>query len=229
MSKEGFIKSSSAYGPLIREIVKYTRARNCVEIGIAYGTTSKYICEGTATHGGNLFGFDIWSNHGLVNQCLQLSNIDDASLYVQSEGFGNFVFYQVDTRTPIFKNMLAAVCPCIDFAFIDGCHSYAGLKNDFDIIYPRLTKFGSVVFHDTFKIDGCREFMIDLRTKYADGTYDIIDYPFGTPNRGEGLSVLSKRMFPVAQGEIDEICGSPSTPAEIYKKEQEWYQAQTKK
>ena len=37
----------------------------------------------------------------------------------------------------------------IDFAFIDGDHSYEGVKLDWEVLSPRMTEFGVVVFHDT--------------------------------------------------------------------------------
>jgi predicted O-methyltransferase YrrM len=37
----------------------------------------------------------------------------------------------------------------IDLLFIDGDHSYDGVKSDWDRFSPFVTKFGAVVFHDT--------------------------------------------------------------------------------
>ena len=118
------------------------------------------------------------------------------------------------------------LCSAIDFAFIDGDHSYNGIKNDFFIVYPLLSKTGIVAFHDTQRIDGCREFILDLRTKYNDGSFDIVDFPFGNKHRRVGISVLVKRTFPVLNIPIDEICGSPSYPGDILKREKEWYKDQ---
>ena len=122
-------------------------------------------------------------------------------------------------------------------AYIDGCHSYDGIKNDFDIIYPLLSESGVIVFHDTLKIDGCREFMIDLRTKFFDGTYDLITFPWGSMfysdgnvvNRRTGISVLAKRSFATLDLPIDEQCNLDEHFQEIYVKEEEWYEAELKR
>ena len=118
----------------------------------------------------------------------------------------------------------------IDFAFIDACHSYVGIKNDFDIIYPLLNQDqGIIIFDDTLMIDGCREFMLHLRTRYFDGTFDIIDFPFGCDKRKTGLSLLVKRGYPLSKRPIDQICGSLSEPRDIEDAEKKWFQNETGK
>ena len=44
--------------------------------------------------------------------------------------------------------------PPIDFAFIDGSHSYAGVKNDLALVYPHVKKGGWIAFHD-MRVDWC--------------------------------------------------------------------------
>lgn len=73
------------------------------------------------------------------------------------------------------------------------------------------------------KINGCREFMLDLRTKFNDGSFDIFEIPYGNGKRRVGISCLVKRTFPFVGISIDEVCGSPSNPQEIIQKEREWY------
>jgi len=97
-------------------------------------------------------------------------------------------------------------------------------------VLPLLSEAGIVVFHDTMRIDGCREFVLDLHTKFNDGTFDLIDLPWGVhPTSGarDGLSIYVKLAFANHQG-IDEICSSPSAPPEIYRREREWYAEQVR-
>ena len=140
---------------------------------------------------------------------------------IKSQNFTNFELFEKNTYDDDFKDFLKKITPSIDFAFIDACHSYKGVTNDFQSVYPLLSKTGIIVLHDTLKIDGCREFVLDLRTKYYDGTYDIQDL-FGG-NNDMGLSILTKKQFPVIDINIDQICGSISSPNDIMDREKEIY------
>ena len=212
---------SNDYGLFIEQLVRFNKVKTCVEIGVAFGTTTHYLCKAVhdAQTEGTVYGYDVWAQHGVIKRCGQLSSKKEVDNYLRSEGHTNFILEQVNTTTPEFKNMIGKIGP-IDFAFIDGCHSYGGIKNDFDIVYPLLSDHGMIMFHDTCVIDGCREFVIDLRDKYYNGEYDIVDFPYGG-HRRFGLALLVKRSF--SHGVlIDEICGSESSPQEIYKKESDW-------
>ena len=93
-------------------------------------------------------------------------------------------------------------------------------------MYPLLSLNGIIAFHDTLRISGCREFIIDLRTNYYDGTYDIVNFPYGNGNRRVGVSLLVKRTYPTIGICIDEEIGSKSKSKRIYLKEQNWFKEQ---
>jgi predicted O-methyltransferase YrrM len=80
----------------------------------------------------------------------------------------------------------------IDMAFIDGDHSYAGVKRDWDIFLPFVRPFGVVIFHDTlWGVDpaliptradmGVPRFVEDLRMQ---------GYPVITINKDYGVSMV---------------------------------------
>lgn len=217
-----WIEFSKDHGPLFESLIALNQAKVIIEIGAAFGSTTKYLCAGAAKTGGIVQVYDVWGRHGLRNQWGAFSSKESVQEYLISEGFNNFVLTQINTRAPEFKTLIDAL-PLIDFAFIDGCHSYEGVKSDFDIIYPRLSQTGIVALHDTLKIDGCRELVIDLRTTLADGTYDVVDFPFGNRHRRVGISLLVKRTFPVLGIKCDEIANLEDRLDAIYQKEQDWY------
>ena len=86
-------------------------------------------------------------------------------------------------------------------------------------------------------IDGCRELMIDLRTKFFDGTFDLITFPYGSMVYGDGnkvdrrtgISVLAKRGFATIPQACDEICNLDDHTQDIYVKEEDWYESELKK
>lgn len=214
----------------IHSFIVFNHYRVCVEIGVRGGRTTDYLCRATKPFKGHVYGFDCWGIHGLnkqfKNNPMKQQHVEK---FLEQKGHVNFTLNTVDTTTPKFRELLLQQCPKIDFVFIDGCHSYPGVKNDFDSVYPLLKPTGAIAFHDTLRIDGCREFVLDLRTKYFDGTYDIVDFPWGFGGRRCGLSLLVKRQFPVVKLPLDEKCGSLSSPKDIITKEQQWFNGERQK
>ena len=224
-------------GPLLESLVYLNQAKVVVEVGVAEAKSTDWLCRGAKLRGGKVYGYDLWDTHGLNNQFEHWSSKEKCETYLQSKGHTNFELTKINSRTPEFAELIKSKHPSIDLAYIDGCHSYDGIKNDFDIIYPQLSESGIIVFHDTLRIDGCREFMIDLRTKFNDGTYDLITFPWGSMfysdgnvvNRRTGISVLVKRSFATLDLPIDEQCNLDEHFQEIYVKEEEWYEKELKK
>lgn len=80
----------------------------------------------------------------------------------------------------------------IDLLFIDGDHSYQGVKSDWDLFSPHMAPFGVVVFHDTtwaindfpFEVRedlGVSRFLEELREA---------GYPLVTINRDYGVTLV---------------------------------------
>ena len=224
-------------GPLLESLVYLNQAKVIVEVGVAEAKSTDWLCRGAKLRGGFVYGYDLWDTHGLNNQFKHWSSKEKCEAYLTSKGHTNFELTKINSRTPEFAELIKTKHPVIDLAFIDGCHSYDGIKNDFDAIYPQLSATGVIVFHDTMSIDGCREFMIDLRTKYNDGTFDLVTFPYGSMfysdgnvvDRRTGVSVLVKRGFAVIPQAIDEQCNLDEHFNDIYVKEEEWYDAELKR
>lgn len=206
-------------------LIEFTNAQIIVEIGVAYGRTTRFLCEAARKTEGVVYGFDCFSQHGLHKQFNRFSSKNMVETRLRHCGFNNFELFELDTYVDkkIFLGILEEKCSIIDFAFIDGCHSYQGVSNDFACIYPKLSNVGIIAFHDTLVIDGCRKFMLDLRSKYYDGTYDIVDFPFGTGPRRVGVSLLVKRSFHKVNIGIDEICDLTDERDGIIENEKQWY------
>ena len=224
-------------GPLLESLVYLNQAKVIVEVGVAEAKSTDWLCRGAKLRGGVVYGYDLWDTHGLNNQFEHWSSKEKCEEYLRGKGHVNFELTKINSRTPEFAELIKSKHPSIDLAYIDGCHSYDGIKNDFDVIYPLLSESGVIVFHDTLRIDGCREFMIDLRTKFFDGTYDLITFPWGSMfysdgnvvNRRTGISVLAKRSFATLDLPIDEQCNLDEHFNDIYVKEEEWYEKELKK
>ena len=224
-------------GPLLESLVYLNQAQVIVEVGVAEAKSTDWLCRGAKLRGGKVYGYDLWDTHGLKNQFEHWSSKEKCEEYLQSKGHTNFELTKINSRTPEFAELIKTKHPVIDLAFIDGCHSYDGIKNDFDAIYPQLGETGVIVFHDTMSIDGCREFMIDLRTKYNDGTFDLVTFPYGSMAYSDGnvhdsrtgISVLVKRSFATLVRPISEQCNLDEHFNDIYVKEEEWYEAELKR
>ena len=63
---------------------------------------------------------------------------------------------RADSHAPSTKNRVDAILEGrdIDFLFIDGDHSYEGVKQDFDIFGPLVKRNGLIAFHDILPVQG---------------------------------------------------------------------------
>jgi|TARA_B100000123_G_scaffold259487_1_gene225072 hypothetical protein len=208
----------------IHGLVRLQRPRIAVEVGVAYGgmATSIYkaMHENFVDTGVESWytGFDLWDTHGVHGQFGQMGSLELVDQKLKDIG-PRYALVKLDTQKQQqeFKTQLAERFTLgIDFAFIDGCHSYDGLKNDFYNILPHMNPKGIIALHDTSVIDGCREFVIDLRLS-DNLNFDIMDFPYGTNERNCGVTILTTPGH--GDVKIDEICGSPSVPEDIYEKE----------
>lgn len=215
---------SIEHGELFYSLIKLIKAKTIVEIGVDWGSTTRYLCEAAKSTGGIVHGYDEWGDYGPNLSWHHQGSLEQVDFLMKNNGFNNYFLHKVNTFSTEFKELFNKNHKEIDFAFIDGDHSYEGIKSDFEIVYPKLSYCGIIAFHDTLIVDGCREFILDLRSKYNDGTFDVVDFPFGNLSRRVGISVLVKRNFIQSGVKIDALCGSNLTCDQIYQKEKDWYQ-----
>ena len=240
------------YSFLLGSLAQFIHSEIIVEVGVSAGETTSRICQ--LNPSAHLYGYDIWDRNGHLSQFHHYSSKTEVEEYLKEMGVNNYTLHQIDTikNRKEFEKKLAndlggevsylnypkhktkkaiptSSCKKIDFAFVDAEHSYIGIKNDFEVVYPHMADHGIIAFHDTLMIDGCREFVYDLRNKYFDGTFDIMDLPFGIGTRRCGVTLLVKRSFGRTDRTIDQLCGSISSPSEIENNETKWLNGEIKK
>lgn len=133
----------SAY--LLYGLVKSAKPRVVVEIGSARGRSTCFIGNALKENGsGTLYAIDphsktAWNDEDSIDTYdILLGNIKDC-------GIRDYV--QVVRCTSV--EAAAKWTRQIDMLFIDGDHSYEGVKTDWELFSPFVTPFGIAIFHDT--------------------------------------------------------------------------------
>ena len=127
-------------GKVIQRAIAATRPRMALEVGLAFGISTLYILDAMQQHGGGtLIGMDpaqhdtTWRGGGLHN--------------VQRAGFRNqYLFHEESSQ--IVLPRLAAAGTRIQFAFIDGWHTFDHTLVDFFFIDRMLDVGGIIVIDD---------------------------------------------------------------------------------
>jgi predicted O-methyltransferase YrrM len=117
----------------------------CVEIGSARGKSTTSIAAGLKENGrGKLYAIDPhmptqW------NDRFSVDTFDILRRNIAVLGLSD----QVEIIRSLSKEAARDWTRPIDLLFIDGDHSYEGVKQDWDMFVKFVSKFGVVVFHDT--------------------------------------------------------------------------------
>jgi len=224
------------WAPLLASYIDFCNYKTIVEIGVQYGNTTAQLCEAASRIGGKVYGYDFFGKVGAYTggKIPITPDINDIRSILKSRGYGEDVLKltKVNTHSDEFSKILEEDTGGeIDFAFIDGCHSYEGVKKDFLQVYPLLSPEGTIVFHDTFSHTGPRAFTMDLYNDLNDGTFDVIHLPFGGgpgthPYCRIGMVFLVKRGWAKSFGGIINFDHDNFRAEDIYNAESDWYDKQ---
>jgi predicted O-methyltransferase YrrM len=129
----------SETGVLLQKLIQQKHPVVSLEIGLAYGVSALFICEALAAVGGrqhiaiDAFQNSVWNGIGIHN--------------VRAAGFGQLVQLREQLSEDALP-LLSQEGAKIDFAFIDGTHSFDQKMVDFFYVDRILNVGGVIAFDD---------------------------------------------------------------------------------
>ena len=177
---------------LLYGLARSLKPKVCVEIGSARGKSACAVGLALRRNGGGkLYAID---PHRITNWN-DTNSVDSLAIITE-----NLRKAGVTEQVEIVRQTSGAAAKGwdkkIDLIFIDGDHSYEGVKADWDLFLPHLNEFGVVVFHDTLwelrpdpniaRADmGVPRFVDDLRAA---------GYPVITIDQNFGVSLVQPKI-----------------------------------
>lgn len=145
---------------------------NGVEIGSYLGASALATCAGFRTNSGTLYCVDTWMNDAMAYTDDEINNPDLQPQDTFSE-FKHNLSLCSDCIVPL-RGWSQDVFPRLkeigiklDWLFIDGDHSYEGVKLDWDL-YSNILKPGAIViFHDTGWAEGVKQLIRESVIRYC--------------------------------------------------------------
>jgi hypothetical protein len=143
-------------GLMVYSIIQHMRAKNCVCIGSGGGYIPRIMTQARLDlHKQNIFNGDNNSNWGdigatyVIDACNGVGGPND----LENEESFYRTFYNPRfikaTSYDAFYDFFVRQDIKIDVLFIDGDHSYEGVKSDFELYSTILSEKGIIMLHDT--------------------------------------------------------------------------------
>ena len=187
-NKINFLSGLGDSSYLLYGLVRSMKPEVCVEIGSARGRSTCFIGMALKENGrGKLFAIDPhqltnWNDYKSVDTFEIIMN-NLAALHITN---------QVEIVRMTSEEAARGWSRQIDMIFIDGDHTYDGIKRDWELFVPHLTTFGVVIFHDTIW-----DLRPDPRWSRSDmGVPRFVDelrqqgYPVLTIDKDRGVSLI---------------------------------------
>jgi Methyltransferase domain len=145
-------------GLIVYSIIQHMRAKHCVCIGSGGGYIPRIMTLARQElHYQGIFEGDGNPNYGdigatyLVDPCNGIggpSNVDNSESFYRREYGPRFI---KSTSEEAYYDYFVRQDIKIDVLFIDGDHSYEGVKKDFELYSTILSENGIIIIHDTDK------------------------------------------------------------------------------
>lgn len=206
-------------GLLVYSIIQYMKAKNCVCIGSGGGyiprimTQARYdLYKQNIFEGNSDFNWgDIGATY-LVDPCNDIggpSDVDDEKSFYRTHFYPRFI---KEKSEKAFYDFFIPQDIKIDILFIDGDHSYEGVKKDFDLYTTILNDDGIVFIHDTderfendlivsedakkdyCKFDGPSKFIKELKNNSEWNILNLFNFKkIKTKPSSSGLTIINKK------------------------------------
>jgi predicted O-methyltransferase YrrM len=150
-------------GDLLRRVVSAVRPTQSVEVGLAYGVSTMHICEALSQLGAQ-------ARH-IVLDPLQFSKYQGVGLHnLRTTGLDRFVTFFEEPSETALPRLLAAGTR-IQFAFVDGLHTFEQCALELYYIDRMLDPGGAIVFDDV----SWRPINKVLRMALSYSNYEVCD------------------------------------------------------
>ena len=141
-----------------------------VEIGSYLGASTCFLASAVRRRGGKVYAVDTWTNLGMTEGPRDTFK----EFCDNTKPFSGCIHIRKGTSGDIARGFSEKV----DLIFIDGDHSYEGVKSDLDAWLPKVKDGGIVVFHDYSWAEGVqravKEFIVPMQIEEGstlDNTY----------------------------------------------------------
>jgi predicted O-methyltransferase YrrM len=135
---------SAAEGEALRDWVRREEATRTIEIGLGYGISALFICEGLLTNGQRA------ARHVVVDPHQRARFADCGLQFLDEAGVADLVEHHAEESQIVLPRLLGEGLR-FDLAFVDGNHRFDGVF--LDLVYlGRLVRPGGIVFLDDYQL-----------------------------------------------------------------------------